>query len=238
MTSKDFFNFIPVDLFLLKVKKLFNFIPPQRALKATETRSPLKAFFEGNDTIHFSMMDQEGNAVVSTQTINYLFGSGLVADGTGIVMNDEMDDFATKPGAVNVFGAVGGKHNLVQPYKTPLSSMSPTLVFKDGRPILAVGTPNGTRILTCVAQTILNYIGFRRTLFESVAATRIHHQWYPDQLFIGNPGLNPKVIETLKTMGHPVQRKEFNCRIQAIAYKKGRLYGVSDPRDEGMSFGE
>lgn len=238
MGDSDFVS-VPVDKLISKeyAKKLFNYIPKSRVLKSNEVLKPLKAFMEGNDTTHFSIMDGEGNVVVSTQTINYLFGSGIIAEGTGIVLNDEMDDFSTKPGAINVFGAVGSDKNLVEPNKTPLSSMSPTIVFKDGKPVLAVGTPNGTRILTCVAQTIVNYIGFNKPLFESVAATRVHHQWYPDKLYVGNPGLDPKVIKELKEMGHPIENKEFTCRIQAISKEGDFLHGVSDPRGEGMALG-
>jgi gamma-glutamyltranspeptidase / glutathione hydrolase len=238
MGDSDFVE-VPVKKLTSKsyAKKLFKFIPENRALAPTEILSPLKAFLEGNDTTHFSMMDALGNVVVSTQTVNYLFGSGLVAEGTGIVLNDEMDDFSTKPGVQNVYGAVGSAMNLVEPQKTPLSSMSPTIVFKDGKPILALGTPNGTRILTCVAQTILNYIGFKLPLYESVAALRIHHQWYPDKLSVGTPGLDKHVFEELKSMGHKIENKEFSCSIQAIGREGDYLHGVSDPRGEGLAVG-
>ncbi len=192
---------------------------------------------EPNDTTHFTIMDQKGNVVSSTQTINYLLGSGQVIPGTGIVMNDEMDDFSTKPGAINVFGAVGSLPNKVQPYKRPLSSMSPTLVKKNGKTILALGTPSGTRILTCVAQTILNYIEHQQPLYESVAMTRLHHQWKPDNLRIGAPYFDDETIKKLQERGHKILKKDLGCKIQAIALENGKLHGVSDPRGEGEAKG-
>ena len=193
---------------------------------------------ESEQTTHFSIMDEEGNVVVSTQTINGYLGSGMVVPGTGIVMNNEMDDFAAKVNASNLFGAVGGKNNLVAPKKRPLSSMSPTIVLKEHRPIFALGAPGGTKIITCVIQTILNYFDFELPLYESVAATRIHQQWKPNKLYVRPPGFSESTIEDLKAMGHNVEMKERpGCFIQAIAKEEKGLHGVSDPRGEGMAFG-
>lgn len=192
---------------------------------------------ESNDTTHFTIMDKKGNVVSSTQTINYLLGSGQVIPGTGIVMNDEMDDFSTKPGAINVFGAVGSIPNRVQPYKRPLSSMSPTLVKKNGKTVLALGTPSGTRILTCVAQTILNYVEYQKPLYDAVAMTRLHHQWKPDSLRIGAPYFSNATMKKLEQRGHKVLKKDLGCKIQAVALENSRLHGVSDPRGEGEAKG-
>ena len=198
----------------------------------------LDAFkYESPETVHFTIVDGKGNVVSSTQTINYWMGSGHVVPGTGIVMNDEMDDFAVAEGTSNVFGAVGGKNNLVEPEKRPLSSMSPTIVKKDGKTILALGTPSGTRILTCVAQVMFNYLEHDLSLWDAVSATRIHHQWSPDSIRVGKPGFSEKTTNELKLMGHEILDRNLGCKIQAIAVEDGKLHGVSDPRGEGLAKG-
>lgn len=198
-----------------------------------------KLIKESDHTTHFTIMDNEGNIVTSTQTINGWFGSAMVTPETGIVMNNEMDDFATKVGAANLFGAVGGKNNLVHPRKRPLSSMSPTIVFdKENRPMMALGTPSGTRILTCVMQTILNSLEHELPLWEAVAATRYHHQWSPEEIRIGPPYFDKEVEDQLKAMGHKINHQGLGCKIQAVKRESnGLLHGVSDPREEGMAFG-
>lgn len=208
-----------------------------KALKIKED-DLLDAFkYESDETTHFTIADGKGNIVSSTQTINYWMGSGHVVPGTGIVMNDEMDDFSIKEGASNFFGAVGGKNNLVEPEKRPLSSMSPTIVKKDGKTILALGTPSGTRILTCVAQVMLNYLEHELSLWDAVSATRIHHQWSPDSIRIGNPGFELNTESKLLSMGHKLEKKNLGCKIQAISIERGKLHGVSDPRGEGLAKG-
>ncbi|WP_127714183.1 gamma-glutamyltransferase [Halobacteriovorax sp. HLS] len=193
---------------------------------------------ESNETTHFTIADGKGNVFVSTQTLNGYLGSGVVVPGTGILLNNEMDDFATKPGANNLFGAVGGEKNLVKPEKRPLSSMSPTIVVKDGKAILGLGTPSGTRILTCVVQTIMNYLDHEMPLYESISATRVHHQWKPNILYVEKSGLPEGTIKDLKRMRHEIEYKDLGCRIQAIAFEKGRLHGVSDPRGRGLVSGK
>lgn len=193
--------------------------------------------YESDDTTHFSIADEEGNMVASTQTINGWFGSGVIAQGTGIILNNEMDDFAQKVGAQNLFGAVGGKYNLVEPRKRPLSSMSPTILTKDNKPYMALGSPSGTRIITCVAQTILNTVEFEMPLYEAVAATRIHQQWQPDILKVEAPFLDKEVEEELKEKGHKVEHGRLGCSIQAIRKTKDGWHGVSDPRGEGLALG-
>jgi gamma-glutamyltranspeptidase/glutathione hydrolase len=212
-------------------------IPRDKSLKKEEVAPGNFDGYESPETTHFSVMDSEGNVVSSTQTIYGYFGSGLVIPGTGIILNNEMDDFATKVGASNLFGAVGGKNNLVEAEKRPLSSMSPTIVMKNGFPLLAIGTPSGTRILTCVAQTILNYIEHGESLGHSVAAVRYHQQWSPDELRVGEMGLNKGAEDKLRRMGHKINHQNLGCRIQAIANEKGTLRGVSDPRGQGLAVG-
>ncbi len=211
----------------LKTKKAI----PADGLKAV----PLP--YESSETTHFTIADKEGNMVASTQTINGWFGSGVIARGTGIVLNNEMDDFAQKVGVLNLFGAVGGKNNLVEPKKRPLSSMSPTIVLKGREPVLALGSPSGTRIINCVAQTILNALEYEMPLYEAVAATRIHQQWQPDELKIEEPYLSPKVEKELKERGHKVTHAKLGCSIQAIKKEKEGWVGVSDPRGEGLALG-
>lgn len=192
---------------------------------------------ESPDTTHFSLMDKQGNVIASTQTINGYFGSALVAEGTGIVLNNEMDDFAAQLGASNLYGAIGGKNNLIEPLKRPLSSMSPTLVMQNGKPFMALGTPSGTRIITCVAQTLLNSLEYELPLWDSVSLTRYHQQWQPDSLFIESPMFPAPTLKALKSMGYSITEKDLGCRIQAIQNKNNILHGVSDPREEGSSRG-
>ncbi len=192
---------------------------------------------ESPETTHFSMMDKDGNVIASTQTINGFFGSALVVEGTGIVLNNEMDDFAAKVGASNLFGAIGGDKNLIVKNKRPLSSMSPTIVMKNGKPFLAVGTPSGTRIITCVAQTLLNVLEFNQPLWSAVSLVRYHHQWMPDQISVEAPGFSPEVVADLQKRGHNVVAKDLGCKIQAIQREGDKFHGVSDMREEGLSLG-
>lgn len=233
MGDPDFVS-VPVDRLLSKeyAQKIRARISAQKVSLAEDL---LKE--ESLETTHFSLMDEEGNILVSTQTINGHFGSALVAEGTGIVLNNEMDDFAAKEGALNMFGAVGGKNNLVQGGKRPLSSMSPTIVLKNQMPVLALGTPSGTRIITCVAQTLLNVLEYQLPLWNAVALTRYHQQWQPDQLHVESPGLPNTVIEDLRKRGHQVVDKPLGCQIQAIQKEGSQMRGVSDPREEGSSQG-
>lgn len=232
------FHPVPVNKLLNEkyLTKLSKSIDSPRAYKASEVK-PIPLPYESNETTHFSIADQDGNLVASTQTINGWFGSGVIAPGTGIILNNEMDDFAQKVGAQNLFGAVGGEHNLVEPKKRPLSSMSPTVIIQNDRPLMALGSPSGTRIITCVAQTILNALEFDMPLYEAVAATRVHQQWQPDVLKIEDPFLDPKVEKELKEMGHEIVHEKLGCSIQAIRRVKNQWHGVSDPRGSGLAQG-
>lgn len=191
--------------------------------------------YESTETTHLSIMDAQGNAVSTTQTINGWMGSGVVVPGTGILLNNEMDDFSAKVGASNLFGAVGGKANAIAPRKTPLSSMSPTILVKDGKPMMSVGAPGGTRIISCVAQTILNYVEFKLPLYDSVSMIRYHHQWQPDVLSLEAPGPRPEVVADLKKMGYDVKVGSNHCKVMAVAREGDHFRGVADPRDIGTS---
>lgn len=209
-----------------------------RARKADEVKAGKPSAEESTETTHLSIIDAEGNAVSTTQTINGWMGAAVVAPGTGIVLNNEMDDFAAQVGASNLFGAIGGAPNAIAPKKTPLSSMSPTILLKDGKAMMAVGAPGGTRIISCVAQTILNYIEFETSLYDAVASVRYHHQWKPDILFIDPPGPTPETLQKLKAMNYDVQLENVPCNVMAVS-KEGRiLRGVADPRDIGTSLAD
>lgn len=194
---------------------------------------------ESTSTTHLCVVDERGMVVSSTQTINYLFGACVVAAGTGIVLNDEMDDFSMLPGVPNVFGLVGGEANAIAPYKTPLSSMTPTIVRKDGRPVLALGSPGGSRIITSVLQTVVNMIDHQQPLYEAVASKRFHHQWLPDTLFVEAGALPDQTLAQLRTMGHVIEDKDTTIgEVQAVAIgPDGQLTGVSDPRRSGAPAG-
>lgn len=233
------FHAVPVKELLNSsyLKNLSQEIKTDKAIKAQEVK-PIPLPYESSETTHFSIADSDGNMVASTQTINGWFGSAVMVKGTGIILNNEMDDFAQKVGAQNLFGAVGGQNNLVQPKKRPLSSMSPTIITKEDKPFMALGSPSGTRIITCVAQTILNSVEFEMPLYEAVGATRIHQQWMPDTLKIEAPYLSEKVESGLKAKGHNVVHEKLGCSIQAIKRENSKWTGVSDPRGEGMAIGQ
>ena len=161
--------------------------------------------YESDQTTHFSVVDKDGNAVANTYTINFSYGTGLVAEGTGILLNNEMDDFSAKPGVPNAYGLIGGDANAVEPGKRPLSSMSPTIVLKDGEAVLVTGSPGGSRIITTVLQVIMNVIDHGMNVAEASEAPRIHHQWLPDELRV-EEGLSPDTIRLLEAKGHVVQR--------------------------------
>ncbi|HET8932328.1 MAG TPA: gamma-glutamyltransferase [Polyangiales bacterium] len=209
-------------------------IDPTKAHKATDIPGfdPFK--YESKETTHFTLGDREGNVVASTQTINGWFGSGIVVKGTGMVLNNEMDDFSAKPGVPNKFGLVGGAENAIKPGKRPLSSMSPTIVFKGDKPVLALGSPSGSQIISCVALTALNYLTYKLPLYDAVSALRYHHQYLPDELVVEAPGLPKELAQDLETRGYHVRTGDIGCKIQAVAYEDGKLHGVSDPRGEGL----
>jgi len=210
-------------------------ISMDHARKADEVKAGNPAPYESSDTTHFSIIDHEGNAVASTQTINGWMGAGIVIPHTGIVLNNEMDDFSAQVGAANMFGAIGGKPNAIEPGKTPLSSMSPTFLMRDGQVQMSVGAPGGTRIISCVAQTILNYVEFKLPLYESVAVIRYHHQWKPDILEIDPPGPTPEEFEKLKKLGYDIKISPIGCNVMAVTREGTHFHAVADPRDIGTS---
>lgn len=192
--------------------------------------------YESNETTHFSIVDKDGNAVSNTYTINFSYGSGMVADGTGVLMNNEMDDFSAKPGVPNGYGLIGGDANAVEGGKRPLSSMSPTMVLKDGVVILVTGSPGGARIITTTAQVILNVIDHGMNIAEATVAPRIHHQWLPEVLRI-EEGISRDTIALLEAKGHHVVEMDVMGSTQSIQVdaENDLLFGYSDTRQTGAA---
>ncbi|MBK1663723.1 gamma-glutamyltransferase [Rhodospirillum rubrum] len=188
--------------------------------------------YESDQTTHFSIIDKNGSAVANTYTLNLSYGSGLVAEGTGVLMNNEMDDFSAKPGVPNAFGLIGGDANAVQAGKRPLSSMTPTIVLKDGKVWLVTGSPGGARIITTVLQVIMNMIDHKMNVAEASTAPRVHHQWLPDELRI-EEGISLDTIRILQAKGHTIALKPAMGSTQSILRDgaSGAVYGASDPRD-------
>jgi gamma-glutamyltranspeptidase/glutathione hydrolase len=174
-----------------------------KATPATAIHAGKPADTEGRNTTHFSIIDRDGNAVSNTYTLNFSYGLGLIADGTGVLLNNELDDFTAKAGASNAYGLVGFAANLPGPNKRPLSSMTPTIVLKDGKPFLITGSPGGSRIITAVLQIITNVIDFHMPIEDAVTAPRLHNQWQPDETDV-EPGFAPAVLEALKARGHNI----------------------------------
>jgi gamma-glutamyltranspeptidase/glutathione hydrolase len=186
---------------------------------------------ERPETTHYSVADGEGNAVAVTYTLNGNFGAAVVAPGTGFLLNNEMDDFAAKPGTPNLFGLVQGSANSILAGKRPLSSMTPTIVEQDGRPVLVLGSPGGPRITTAVLETLTGIIDFGLPPQEAVATPRFHHQWLPDTLYYERGGLSPAVLAALIERGHRVAEQAPWGAVELIAIGPGhRLLGVNDPR--------
>nr|WP_235972319.1 gamma-glutamyltransferase [Spirabiliibacterium falconis] len=193
--------------------------------------------YESDQTTHYSIVDKDGNAVAVTYTLNLNFGSGIVAQGTGILLNNEMDDFSAKPGVPNAFGLIGGDANAVEANKRPLSSMTPTIVMKDNKPWLVTGSPGGARIITTVLQSILNTIDHGLNPAEAISVPRVHHQWLPDEIRIED-GISPDTVHLLENQGYNVKLKSTMGRVQVIQVREDGLYGASDPRNpDGATLG-
>ena len=209
--------------------KLRTLIDPNKATPAATIKANNPLPYESDQTTHFSIVDKDGNAIANTYTLNFSYGTGLVADGTGILLNNEMDDFSAKPGVPNGYGLIGGDANAVEANKRPLSSMSPTLVFKDNKPYIVTGSPGGSRIITTVTQIISNVIDHDMNIAEATHAPRIHDQWLPDEIRI-EKALNVDTVKKLESMGHTVSPKSAMGSTQSIMLTPNGLYGSSDPR--------
>jgi gamma-glutamyltranspeptidase/glutathione hydrolase len=210
-----------------------------RAEISTEQARPSAAIqpldptpYESDQTTHFSIVDAEGNAVANTYTLNFSYGLGLVAEGTGVLLNNELDDFAAKPGAPNAYGLTGGAANAPAPRKRPLSSMAPTMMFRDGELELVTGSPGGSRIITIVAQIILDVVDFGMNIAEATEAARVHHQWSPDELQ-AERGLSVDTIRLLEKLGHKLALHDAWGSAQSIERGNGLLMGAADTRRRG-----
>jgi gamma-glutamyltranspeptidase/glutathione hydrolase len=204
----------------------------ERATPSSEIRNGDPVAAEGDNTTHFSVVDRYGNAVANTYTLNLSYGNGLIAEGTGVLLNNELDDFATKPGVPNAFGLVGATANAPAPRKRPLSSMTPTIVMKDGKPYLVTGSPGGSRIITTVLQIIVNVLDHGMNVADAVAAPRIHHQWLPDEVF-AEKTYPEDVLKSLEARGHKFATRVPNTSANSILITKDGFTGAADTRTRG-----
>jgi gamma-glutamyltranspeptidase/glutathione hydrolase len=197
--------------------------------------------FEPGHTTHFAIVDAGGMMVSNTYTLNDWFGAGVTAKGTGVLLNDEMDDFTARPGVPNVYDLIQGEANAIEPKKRPLSSMTPVIMLDHGKPWLAVGAAGGPRIISTVLQILLNAIDFKRSLQESLDASRIHHQWMPDEIYWEPNGVNPDTRAVLESMGHTFRemptRYISDANAVVIDPQTGQRFGASDPRRGGTAVG-
>ena len=191
---------------------------------------------EGTQTTHFNVVDSDGNAVAVTYTLNNGYGSGVTVPGLGFLLNDEMDDFASKPGTENMFHLIQGESNAIQPGKRPVSSMTPTIVLRDGKLFLMLGAPGGSRIINGVLQVLLNVVDFHMNVQDAVDRPRFHHQWMPDVLYV-EQGISPDTVAILRGMGHTVSPIETVARVEAILNQGGWLQGATDQRGNGKAEG-
>jgi gamma-glutamyltranspeptidase / glutathione hydrolase len=198
---------------------------PSAALSAAQPR-------EGSNTTHFSVVDSLGNAVSNTYTLNFSYGVGLIADGTGVLLNNELDDFTAAPGASNAYGLVGFEANLPGPGKRPLSSMTPTIVLKDGKPVLVTGSPGGSRIISTVLQVIVNVLDYDMDAGAAVSAPRLHHQWLPDEVRVER-GFSEDTLAALSAKGHHVVGPMAQGSANSIAVTSKGTLGAPDPRTRG-----
>lgn len=201
----------------------------------SETTEIQPGLAESHDTTHFSIIDGDGNAVSNTYTLNMPFGSGVVVTGAGFLMNNEMDDFSTKPGVPNAFGVLGGKANEIAPEKRMLSSMSPTIVMKDQQVEMVVGTPGGSSIITSVFQTMVNVVERDMTPQQAVDAPRVHHQLWPKNLIQYHPALDEPTRDALILMGYQLKRSDYLGDVQLIVQQFGDLQAASDVRGRGVA---
>ncbi|MGA7001397.1 MAG: gamma-glutamyltransferase [Pseudolabrys sp.] len=224
---------IPVDGLTSKAyaKSLRANIGP-RSTPSADIRPGTAAEFEGRNTTHFSVIDRDGNAVSNTYTLNFSYGLGLVAEGTGVLLNNELDDFTSKPGTANAYGLVGYNANLPGPGKRPLSSMTPTIVMKDGKPFLITGSPGGSRIISAVLQVIVNAIDFKMPIGQAVSAPRLHQQWQPEDVYV-EPGFAPDVLEALEKRGHKIVATPPHTSTNSIEVTAEDYVGAADRRTRG-----
>jgi gamma-glutamyltranspeptidase/glutathione hydrolase len=235
----DFYR-VPVDNLISPLyasDRMKNF-KTGKATPSNEIKAGSIVLNESQQTTHLSIVDRHGNAVAVTTTLNDGFGSRVVVAGSGFFLNDEMDDFSIKPGVPNMYGAIGGEANKIEPGKRMLSSMTPTIVEKNGKLFMVLGTPGGTTIITSVFQTILNVVEHKMTMQEAVSARRIHSQWLPDTVYVETGALLADDSVSLSRMGHKMDRRGGIGRVDAILVTPdGKLEGGADPRGDDTAEG-
>ncbi len=233
----DFFD-VPVDELIDQTYAdyLRTTIDLERASLSSDIGPAQSLPYESNETTHYSVMDKYGNAVSVTYTLNFSYGSGFTVDGAGFLLNNEMDDFSAKPGSPNGYGLIGGIANQIEPGKRPLSSMTPLIMKKDGRAVLATGSPGGSTIITAVLQMVLNVAEFDMNVAQATAAARMHHQWLPD-IVITEPGVSQDTLNILASRGFIIPRTDNGDyartvlgRVNSVAYKDGVFQGAADSR--------
>ena len=228
----DFYD-VPFSLMSKKYSRSLNKSISVKARTASKDVFPGDPYpYESPDTTHFSVMDQFGNAVSNTYTLNFSYGSGIMIPGTGMLMNNEMDDFSSKPGVPNGYGLLGSEANAIQANKRPLSSMTPTIIFKDDKPYLVLGSPGGSRIITTVLQVALNVMEHKMNVAQAVNSPRIHHQWLPEVLMM-EKGFGPDTEKILKEKGYNLYPSSTMGSVQAIIKEGEYFYGAADPRRPG-----
>jgi gamma-glutamyltranspeptidase/glutathione hydrolase len=237
-------DFVKVPIGGITSKKysdeLVKTIDPSKATPSAAVKAGAPTGYESTETTHYTVIDAEGNVVSNTYTLNNGFGAGVTARGTGILLNDEMDDFTSKPGVPNGFGLLQGEANAIAPGKRPLSAMTPTVVLKDGKVFFAIGSPGGPTIINTVLQVILNVIDFKMNLQQAIDAPRFHHQWMPDEIRWEPYGLNRDTRAVLEQRGYVFATRPSNMGDAEgimIESETGMLLGASDPRSGGASVG-
>jgi gamma-glutamyltranspeptidase/glutathione hydrolase len=211
-------------------------IDPENATPVSAVRPGLGTPHEALETTHYSIADAQGNVALVTYTLNGGYGSKVTAAGLGFLLNNEMDDFAAKPGTPNMFGLLQGEANSIQPRKRPLSAMTPTLVLRAGKPYLALGSPGGPTIINTVLEVIVNVLDFGMNVQDAVNWPRFHHQWQPDELRM-EPGYSPDTVSLLEKRGYTVRRAASQGECAAILFEDGWVAGAADPRSEGTAEG-
>jgi gamma-glutamyltranspeptidase/glutathione hydrolase len=210
----------------------------QKASVSAEIKAGYLPIYESRETTHYSVVDQSGNAVAVTTTLNNGYGNSIVVEGAGFLLNNEMDDFSVKPGVPNMFGLIGGEANSIQPGKRMLSSMTPVIVEKEGKLFLVLGSPGGSTIPTTVLQVLINVIDYNMSLAEAVDTGRFHHQWLPDWISFENECLDSLTISKLKQMGHQMRQTMALGRVNAVQLlQDGRIEGAADRRGDNSACG-
>src|SRR6266852_3119416 len=237
MGDPDFYR-VPVSGLLNQryIAGLRQSIDPERATPSVTLHPGKPAAYESSETTHYSIVDAEGNAVAVTYTLNDGYGSAVTAERLGFLLNNEMDDFAAKPGEPNDYGLIQGEANSIQPRKTPLSSMTPTIVLREGKLYMVLGSPGGPTIINTVLEVFVNVIDFGMNIADAVDAPRFHHQWMPDVLYM-ETGFSPDTIALLKTRGYNIKTINAQGEVAAIMSENGWLEGSADPRTEGTAKG-